>query len=112
MHLNNHGIIIESAYGEKKLNNVEKNRLINICSNKYTFLRHISNWSDTDLNKLIFQNEEKLCSICLEDANCINNWMCYICGALFHKTCYKKWIINNPSCPLCRSKKNSNIVKS
>lgn len=48
------------------------------------------------------------CSICL---NIMNN--CNInlsCGHTFHEKCIRKWLHNNPTCPMCRVKFYDPIV--
>ena len=51
--------------------------------------------------KLIKNDDNDICSICLED---LNGEKCVIlsCEHIYHKDCIKKWLKKNDSCPNCR----------
>ena len=56
----------------------------------------------------------KYCSICLEKINkCGKNITLNKCNHTFHKKCLDKWVIQNNSCPNCRTEVNlkKNIYK-
>ncbi len=115
IHLGNHGSVILSGWGERKIKDV-KHKIKNIYKYKHVLYRHMKNideWSDEDLNKIIFTEPYDInetfngtfnCPICFENDNILNNWICYTCCTSFHEHCYKKWLKINPSCPICRSK--------
>ena len=49
----------------------------------------------------------KYCSICLEKINkCGKNITLNECNHIFHKKCLEKWVIQNNSCPNCRTEVN------
>lgn len=105
-----YGSVLFSAYGKKNINDpFVKTKLKNVYKHKHVLFRHIKNinkWSDTDLSKLIFEpisDSTFNCTICFENDDIINGWICYTCGTLFHKDCYKRWLEINPTCPMCRS---------
>jgi hypothetical protein len=59
-------------------------------------------------NNTINTNDE-ICSICLLEFNnsCSNTINVSCCKNKFHEQCYHSWIINNPTCPLCRNKEST-----
>jgi hypothetical protein len=46
------------------------------------------------------QNEQ--CSICHEPTLCTDTSL--QCGHTFHASCIDRWILINPTCPMCRHK--------
>ena len=49
----------------------------------------------------------KYCSICIEKINkCGKNITLNDCNHIFHKKCLEKWVIQNNSCPNCRTEVN------
>ena len=46
------------------------------------------------------------CSICIEPITDSQESKTTKCGHTFHKECYRTWILQNTSCPLCRQKGN------
>tara|TARA_Y100000022_G_C12947029_1_gene238597 strand:- start:41 stop:397 length:357 start_codon:yes stop_codon:yes gene_type:complete len=86
----------------------------------YLFLEHITKFlefikkkikkfrENNRINKIIDNNNLKqiknlneICIICMEEGN--KKFIKLNCEHFFHKKCLKKWIINNNSCPLCRT---------
>ena len=57
---------------------------------------------ESELQKKI---NEDICSICLVefDNQCSDTIIVPCCKNKFHNICYNSWIINNPTCPLCRN---------
>ncbi len=43
------------------------------------------------------------CSICLQKFNKSDKINILICKHQYHENCIKEWLVNNNSCPLCRS---------
>lgn len=61
--------------------------------------------------------DEEICFICLEKENTtsLNDikqyyWTMCDCNENIHYVCFKKWIITNNTCPLCRKNYLSKIV--
>ncbi|CAK4081605.1 unnamed protein product [Aphanomyces euteiches] len=47
--------------------------------------------------------EEAVCSICLDDFDCEHNVVELPCGHTFHKNCVGDWLKDHCTCPLCRT---------
>lgn len=45
---------------------------------------------------------ENECSICIEPITDSQETKTTACGHTFHKDCYRSWILQNTSCPVCR----------
>lgn len=45
---------------------------------------------------------ENNCSICIEPITDSQETKTTACGHTFHKECYRTWILQNTSCPICR----------
>ena len=113
IHLNDYSIVIKCKYGDTQ---PKESEIICkfISKDKHTLQRVLNtnydhSWTADDFNQLKFDSEDdiqKTCPICMdeeEDVRSENNWMCFNCGALFHKVCYDSWIKIKSTCPMCRS---------
>lgn len=47
-------------------------------------------------------DEKKFCSICFSNVQKVTQMKVLNCGHNFHMKCVWKWIVKNPSCPICR----------
>lgn len=46
--------------------------------------------------------DKKFCSICFTNVQKVTQVKTLSCGHDFHMKCVWKWIVKNPSCPICR----------
>ena len=49
-------------------------------------------------------NNNNLCSICIDTAVLDKDYQCPNCKNLFHQECINQWLLKNPTCPNCRFK--------
>ena len=57
-------------------------------------------------------NEEKLCTICIEDFEEGNSCIKLKCGHIFHENCISDWVKYNPQCPVCRVEIKVEVTQS
>lgn len=56
------------------------------------------------INGVDFDFDLDMCSICLENDNHLEISKITKCGHCFHTNCLTRWLVENNSCPICRSK--------
>merc|ERR1712228_214377 len=62
-----------------------------------TYFNGISTKLDTELN------EDKECTICMDDILCGDQMVILICNHKFHEKCIVEWLKSSGMCPLCRT---------
>ena len=81
----------------------------NDLGNNYLFDNNINNFNsdsipDSILEDLSELNEEnKMCSICLEEYKNNDIIKKLPCNHIFHSECLKIWLSNKTTCPICRN---------
>ena len=81
------------------ISNISEN-VFNIHSIKDNILNKLQEKRLEDINKL--KNEDKRCTICLDDFIYKDVVIYLPCFHLFHKNCIFKWLKKNAICPLCK----------
>jgi hypothetical protein len=85
--------IIDDTIQNKDLIDIFKLKITNNNENNNEFTKNI-------LNKSI---EEDDCPICFDDFITSDNLFCQSCGNVVHKKCIEKWLETNFNCIFCRS---------
>ena len=52
--------------------------------------------------KILNEEIEIICSICLEDFQKYDKYIEFECNHIYHKNCIKEWLQNHTNCPNCR----------
>ena len=52
--------------------------------------------------KILNEETELICSICLDDFHKYDKYIEFECKHIYHKNCIKEWLQNHKNCPNCR----------